>query len=218
VGRLPDSRSLDMPVRDRAKEIWKPLVRIAEAAGGDWPKEAREAAVFFTDANATREANTDGIELLAHIKEAFLEADKIWTSTLLQRLNEREESPWRDVKGKPLSDRGLAERLRGYGIRSRDVKIDGTNRKGFLKSDFEDAWKRYLHPVNGFSATSATNLTNNNNLVAAVAPISLGRLPDLEDCMTAEDVAEKLAEFDYLAERLESLQSRKKHETKAQRG
>jgi hypothetical protein len=88
VGRLPDSRSLDMPVRDRAKEIWKPLVRIAEAAGGDWPKEAREAAVFFTDANATREANTDGIELLAHIKEAFLEADKIWTSTLRVRSSE----------------------------------------------------------------------------------------------------------------------------------
>ena len=55
---------------------------------------------------------TSGAELLTHIRDAFLQSEKIWTETLLQRLREREESPWADLgKGKPLSDRGLADRL-----------------------------------------------------------------------------------------------------------
>jgi hypothetical protein len=60
---------------------------------------------------------TSGVELLAHIRDAFLEAEKIWTTTLLQRLCDREESPWADIRGKALGDRGLADRLRPYGIK-----------------------------------------------------------------------------------------------------
>ena len=119
--------------------------------------------------------------LLAHIREAFLEADKIWTSSLLHRLCERPESPWKDIKGKPLSDRGLADKLRPYRIKSRDVKIDGEVRKGFYRSDFHDAWKRFVDPVplKATSATSATKLINGTKKVAEVA--DRPTLPDLPD-------------------------------------
>lgn len=170
---LPDARGLEVPVRDRAAEIWKPLIRIGDAAGGVWSRAVRDASLFFTGANADREAATDGIELLGHIHDAFLDADKIWTTTLLERLRDREESPWADIRGKPLNDRGLAERLRPYGIRSKDTKISGTNRKGYDRADFSDAWNRYLPDgLSATSATSATNLNNKNNLVAEVAEVA----------------------------------------------
>jgi hypothetical protein len=76
--------------------------------------------------------------------------------------------------GQPLTDRVLAVMLSEYDIRSRDVKIDGTNRKGYQREDFEDAFRRYLDasPLSPVSATSATELSNKDNLVAPVAPVA----------------------------------------------
>ena len=179
--RLPDAP--DLPVEDRAAEIWEPLIQIADAAGGAWPQMARAAAVFFTNTNADREMATDGIELLRHIKDAFLDADKIWTDTVRDRLAAREESPWLDRQGKPISGRDLAQRLRPYGIRSRDAKISGIVRKGYYRSDFEDVWVRYLpgpHEISATSATSATVLDKQNNLVAQVAQVAPGGIEEVE--------------------------------------
>src|SRR5262249_38965722 len=98
------------------------------------------------------------------IREAFLETGKIWTGTLLERLKMREESPWKDIgRGKELDDRGLADMLRPYSIKSRDVKIDGVNRKCYLRTDFIDAWIRYLPSPSSTSATSATDLNDKRN-------------------------------------------------------
>ena len=49
---------------------------------------------------------TAGVELLAHVREAFGKDQHLATVTLLERLRERDESPWRDIYGKPLDDRG----------------------------------------------------------------------------------------------------------------
>ena len=46
-------------------------------------------------------------------------------------------------KEKPLNDRGLATRLKPYGIRSRSVRIGDLHRKGYMVEDFFDAWARY---------------------------------------------------------------------------
>ena len=40
-----------------------------------------------------------------------------------------------------------------------DVKIDGTNRKGYRRDNLHDPWTRYLPPAQGESATSATGAT-----------------------------------------------------------
>ena len=88
-------------------------------------------------------AVSGSLELLAHIKEAFLEADRIWTGTLVDRLRNREESPWNDIRGKPLDGRMLADMLKPYRIKANnDVKIDGINRKGYRRSDFEHGMEK----------------------------------------------------------------------------
>src|SRR5262245_16178391 len=121
IGAEPD---LPEGIEDRAADIWEPLVIVADAAGGDWPARARAAAVYLT-AHAREESQTKGVELLEHAREAFGGEDKIWTVTLLKRLCDRDESPWRDMgsgrssKEKPLTDRGLASRLKQYDIKSK---------------------------------------------------------------------------------------------------
>jgi hypothetical protein len=72
-----------------------------------------------------------------------------------------EESVWADIRGKPLTDRSLAVRLRGYEISSKDVRVGEWHGKGYATEDFYDAWQRYLpQPVP--PATSATNATEHN--------------------------------------------------------
>jgi hypothetical protein len=162
---MPDS------IIDRAAECWEPLFSVADAAGCDWPKRARSAALALLS-DSRDETSTPGIELLAHVREAFGDDDKLFTATLLERLHERDESPWKDIRGKPLDDRGLSARLRKYAIKSRDVRIGGQVRKGYVRDDFYDSWNRYLGPTGDLSATSATSATkliNNNKNVALVA-------------------------------------------------
>lgn len=167
-------------VTDRAAECWEPLLLLAEAAGGDWLKRAQKAALHFVSGGRD-DAVSPGVELLEHIRDAFAvdAKDKLWTDALLQRLHNRAESPWKGVLGKPLDDRGLATRLRGFGIRSQDIKLDDKVKKGYRAADFADAWKRYLAPgsatvaTSATSATSATILINQNKKVAEVAEVAL---------------------------------------------
>ena len=77
-------------IEDRDEDIWEPLISIADAAGGDWPERARRAAVYLTD-RAADETLTKGVELLAHIFEAFGGADKLWRDVLIERLVARDE-------------------------------------------------------------------------------------------------------------------------------
>ena len=79
-----------------------------------------------------------------------------------------EEAPWsnlRQGKGdreRPLDARGLALRLRQYGIK-RVTFRDGTGTpKGYRRVDLEDAWMRYLHPQADKSETSETRETEPN--------------------------------------------------------
>ena len=54
----------DMPpeITDRDADCWEPLLAIADAAGGDWPERAREAAVYLVR-RGHENIRTDGVEL-----------------------------------------------------------------------------------------------------------------------------------------------------------
>jgi hypothetical protein len=144
IDEMKDARpKMPQGVEDRAADCWEPLLALADAAGGHWPDIARKAAVALVA--SAREANPSlGILLLEHCRTAFADIDRLATEQLLLRLQDLPESPWRNMKGKPLDDRGLATRLRRYEIKPKVIRLGQTTARGYLREDFEDVWPRYL--------------------------------------------------------------------------
>src|SRR5262249_24668816 len=64
-----------------------------------------------------------GVRLLADLRTVFGNKSSMSTVAILKALHALEESPWNDLKGKPLNDRGLARHLKQYGVRSRGVRV-----------------------------------------------------------------------------------------------
>src|SRR5262249_13201773 len=140
----------EMPsgVEDRDADMWEPMLAIADAAGEDWAKRARGAAVALVAAAAEREPSL-GIRLLSDLRDIFGKTEQMTTAVILERLQGIKEAPWSDLKGKPLNDRGLAIRLRQYNVKSKSLSIGGEfgpRPKGYTREDLHDAWERYLAP------------------------------------------------------------------------
>jgi hypothetical protein len=157
-------------IEDRSADVWEPLIATADAVGSDWPKRARDAAVALVTAAKEVEPSL-GLRLLANIREVF-DADKYATKVLLEKLHAIPESPWRDLRGKPLDDRGLANRLRQYDIESKDIRTSTGTLKGYYRADFQDAWVRYLPPIGQKSATSATSATRATSVASQAVSVA----------------------------------------------
>jgi len=145
-------------IQDRDADVWEPLVAIADAAGGDWPRLARRAAAVLVAYGKDVEPSL-GVRLLSDIKTVFGEREVMSTRAMLAELKMLDESPWNDIRGKELDDRGLAHRLRQYEIRSRTVRIGDDTPKGYRRADFENAWASYLPPSSPTLRKSATAAT-----------------------------------------------------------
>lgn len=145
-------------VEDRAADVWEPLLAVADAAGGSWPRLARAAAVGFV-AQAQESSPSLGLRLLTDLKDVFGERDCMSTEDILVALAAIEEGPWEDFKGKPLNARRLANLLKQYGVSSKVVRVGSTTPRGYAREDLHDPWVRYLGAPSPKSATSATNAT-----------------------------------------------------------
>jgi hypothetical protein len=145
-------------INDRDADVWEPLLAVADAAGGDWPQRARVAAVALV-ADSKRETPSLGLKLLSDIRQVFGDGDHVGTEGLLSQLHRLEESPWGDLRGKPLDARGLARRLSPYDIKPTNIRQLGEVVKGYRREDLHDAWQRYLGSPAKESATTATLAT-----------------------------------------------------------
>jgi Protein of unknown function (DUF3631) len=133
-------------ISDRAADVWEALLAIADLAGGDWPARVRRAAIEINRARIEGDGSI-GTRLLADARTVFEArgADVLLTAELLQGLDAMIEAPWGDIRGRPLDERGLARRLRPFGVRPHNVRpAAGVQGKGYGRSDFADSWKRYL--------------------------------------------------------------------------
>ncbi len=154
----------EMPsgVADRAADVWEPLLAVADLAGRHWPDLARVAAVTgVTEKNGSR--TSIGVMLLRDIRAVFhrLDARNFVTDQLITNLKEIEESPWAVIrKGEPLDARGLAQRLRKYGIEPKPLRDGERVFKGYTRAQFEDAWSRYLEPVGPPHTDAVTAVTS----------------------------------------------------------
>ncbi|MFD8690779.1 DUF3631 domain-containing protein [Streptomyces sp. NPDC059651] len=140
-------------ITDRPADVWEPLLAVADAAGGDWPRRAREACVALVNASRANDKGSIGIRLLTDLRDNVLNGiDRLPTVAILDRLNALDDAPWADLNGRPLDNRRLSKMLSEYGttdgdpIGSRNIKTGGSVLKGYYASDLRDAWARYCPP------------------------------------------------------------------------
>jgi hypothetical protein len=138
-----------MPVEDRDADTWEPLFAVAALAGGDWSSRAARACLTLTgEDNGDDRLST---QLLGDIKAVWVEGkDHLFTTTLITKLCEIDESPWKTWgrKGDGIDARMLGHFLKPYGIKPKTVKQapgkTAPTAKGYSRADFEDAWSRYV--------------------------------------------------------------------------
>jgi hypothetical protein len=152
----------EMPdgVTDRAADVWEALIAVADLAGDEWPDRARVAAVtVVTDAMGDRPSL--GVQLLSDLWGIFQEDEVTGLPTvmILERLQGLEESPWGDLRGKPLDARGLARRLSKYGVKPKPIRVGSLVVKGYDAADLHDPWARYLSRSHIGPVTSVTSDT-----------------------------------------------------------
>jgi Protein of unknown function (DUF3631) len=138
----PDPNVPDV-LNDRAADKWRPLLAIADLAGGHWPQRARESACVLSGEG--HDSTSVNVELLADTRPAFGDLDVIRSADLVTKLTADPERPWVEWKrGKPLTQKQLAGLLRPFGIISETVSVPGfADAKGYKRVHFEEAWERY---------------------------------------------------------------------------
>jgi putative DNA primase/helicase len=140
---LPDT------LGDRDQDNIEPLLQVAYIAGGHWPDAATKAALKIFKASQGSQSTAN--ELLADIQEIFetKHISKISTADLIKFLIEDEEKSWLTYnRGKQLTPKQLAGKLRDYGIYSKTIRIGYETAKGYELDQFTDVFERYLsqHP------------------------------------------------------------------------
>jgi putative DNA primase/helicase len=145
---LPES------LNDRAQDNWEPLLAIAMTAGNYWLKIGCVAALKLS--GGEHGSQTTGCELLSDIREIFIDRDRISSAELITLLCNDEEKPWGTFnRGKPISPRQVARRLREYGIHSHTIRIGVDTAKGYVIDQFKESFSRYLSFTPEISVTTS---------------------------------------------------------------
>ena len=116
----------DLPdgVDDRPADVWEPLITVADLAGGDWPKLARDACTALVK-GAREDAESTGIRLLADLRDVFGASDgrlaRPCRGAVHQHHPEARWPGWKRRRGETgtgnrINARDLAKLLKPYGI------------------------------------------------------------------------------------------------------
>jgi hypothetical protein len=135
-------------LHDRAADCWRPLLAIADAAGGTWAAQAREAALALSGDATDDDA---GSKLLADIWTIFSEdgdPDVLGSTTIVEKLVAMDDRPWSEWShGKPITTAKLSRLLASYSIHSAGkVRAGNKTIRAYRRAAFEDAWRRYGAP------------------------------------------------------------------------
>jgi putative DNA primase/helicase len=157
IARWVDSYSIELKniepflpdyLSNRSADNWLPLFAVADVIGNGWGARAREAARDITARNE-KEVTAIGTLLLGDIKKLFndCQMDRMSSSEIAVKLCTLDERPWAEWRrGKELSTNQLAYLLRSFSIFSSTMRLGklGLQAKGYLRSQFEEAWEHYL--------------------------------------------------------------------------
>ena len=128
-------------LHDRAQDIWRPLLAIAEEAGGDWAGRAQRAAM---ELSGPHDSNPEA-ELLRSIRSLFekQKTDRLSSEAIVSVLAEAGKRSTPNIR--PVTKAQLARRLSLFEIRPTIVHRTRTQvRRGYRLQDFRAAFEQYL--------------------------------------------------------------------------
>ena len=145
-------------VNDRAEEAWQILLAIANRAGGDWPRRAKQAAIKLSgDDTFDPDADGVGIQLLVDIRTVFDEmpdppagiGKRIASGDLVARLIAMEDRPWPEFGNghSPLTTNKLAYLLKPFHISPGTIRVGQQTPKGYKRKSFKTVFERYVPPL-----------------------------------------------------------------------
>jgi putative DNA primase/helicase len=127
----------------RAADNWRPLIAIADLAGGEWPARVRRIAQEL----GGRTEQTAGIMLLEDIQRIFIDhgSDRLFSAELAERLSGMEDRPWPEWhQGKPITPRQIAKLLEPFCVTPGTIRTTKGMAKGYKLENFSDAFMRYV--------------------------------------------------------------------------
>jgi hypothetical protein len=154
-GEKLDRAEPEMPpgFDNRLGDNWSLLLAIADYAGDEWSTKARKAAVALSKVDGV---TSIGVQALAAIKVVFdgpPDADgcrepleRVSSADLAADLGADMAGPFSEWKnGKPITQAQLARVLKPFRIAPETIRLQGGGTpRGYMRSQFEDAWERYL--------------------------------------------------------------------------
>ena len=127
--------------------MWRPLIAIADVAGGSWPERARQAAASLEN-SAADESESITVMLFGDIRAAFEQHgdSKMPSAKLAAYLNEMEDRPWPEYgrSRKPITTVQIARLLRRHAISPNSIRMGDKTPKGYHLDQFKNAFARYL--------------------------------------------------------------------------
>jgi hypothetical protein len=141
---------------NRARDNWRPLIAIADLAGGEWPKLARKAAAYISRETSHQ---SFGEQLLSDLRDLFLgkghfegekPAKELSSNDIVDKLKSMEDRPWAEFKrGQPITQAQLAAELKPYKVHPRPIRTDGRQKRGYSLQHLKLLFDRYLSAKEG---------------------------------------------------------------------
>src|SRR5262245_51697945 len=144
---------------NRAADNWRPLLAIADVAGGEWPARARKAAEASRNVDADDGSRLE--LLLGDIRDVFAAKVEMASTDLVKALVELEGRPWAELgrSHKQLTQNRLARMLKPLSIAPGHIDPQ-TRIRGYKFSQFEDAFSRYLSTEGVSKCSTVRNAAN----------------------------------------------------------
>jgi hypothetical protein len=143
---------------DREANIWAPLFSIAAVAIPERLDDLKVTALRLIHEKARQDSElSPAVRLLSDLKAVFAEerVEKLPTDRLIKALQRLPVSPWNG-----LSSNALANYLRPFGIKSKQLWVDGRNQHGYRLQDLQDSLERYVSDTEESSADSEEDNEN----------------------------------------------------------
>ncbi|MEI6987449.1 MAG: DUF3631 domain-containing protein, partial [Rhodospirillaceae bacterium] len=133
-------------INNRAADNWRPLLSIADAAGGEWPDCARRIAEKVV-AGAGADVQSAKVMLLEDIRAAFEDqsTDRLPSADMVAALVGMEGRPWCEWRGgRPITQNSLARLLAPFNIAPGNLRAHSHVAKSYRLEQFRDAFTRYI--------------------------------------------------------------------------